>query len=185
MGDKPNPFDKGPTESDLIQSAYQDVKSAKFDFSLVPEALVKSLRRDAAKRLYYEEPSNSSDFAKEVLPCLVLASSVIEEKSGEILIQELIKNSKSDENLVVGEIEQWSQGKKEDWLAQLDIIDQDLKEKMCAVRITRNRLVHDPDKFDSLDEIEYDSKDLPGIVDDAVECVEELNSKADRFNFTQ
>lgn len=185
MGEKPNPFDEGLTEQEVIESAYQDIKSTKFKFSLVPAALVKSLRRDAAKRLYYEEPSQPHDFAKEVLPCLVLASSVIEEKSSELLIQELIQCNKREQNIVQSEIEHWSQGKKEDWLSQLDIIDQDFKEKMCAVRKTRNRLVHEPDKFDSFDEIEYQSNNLPDIIDDAVECVEELSSKTDKFDFTQ
>lgn len=177
MAEKENPFDKGMSESEIVEEAYSRVKNTKFKFSFTAIALVRNVHRDVAKRLHYEEPSQPSDFSKDVLPLLTLASAVIEEKSAELLIENLIEGKYQGE-FAQREIENWSQGKREDALYQLDLIDTEFKEKLTAVRKTRNNLVHDPDKHHSFEEIEYGDYSLPEIIDMAVECAVELDKEA-------
>lgn len=177
MDEKESPFDKGLTEAELIESAYQSVKGSRFTFSVVPIILVKRAHRECAKKLYHDDPSQTMDLVKEILPFLTLASAVIEEKSAALLKENLIQSDKQDAAIIQSEINHWSQGKKENWLLQLGLIDPDFKEKMEAVRKTRNRLVHDPDKYHYLEEIEYDSYTLPEIIEFALECAEKLDKR--------
>jgi hypothetical protein len=177
MDEKENPFDDGYTESEIIEDAYQSVKESKFDLAVTQIILVKRVHRDMAKKLHREGPTQPMDFTKEVLPFLTLASSVIEEKSTEIILNNLIQEDEQNVPFIQNEIANWSQGQREEALKQHGLIDEDLNVKMTAVRKARNKLVHEPDTLHSFEEVEYGSYTLPQIIDFALECAEELDDK--------
>lgn len=170
-------FDSLDTNMSIVKEVYDDVDNQRFVLRMRPELTVRQAMMDCIETLDRESISQPDEFVKAILPTISIAHAYIEELSYELILQEFPAEKHQENDLVKSEISDWSQGKKEDWLSQLDLIDGELKQKMEAVRVTRNNIIHDFSEHFEFSEIEHGAYELPEILEMTVECVDELQQK--------
>lgn len=176
MGEKKSPSDESLESFEESYEVAKETFQIPFDFT--PTAFVKSMYQMSSERLDENSDTILSDFLFEILPIIVVASAVIEDRSEKILTEFARQDESIDANSK--NIEYWSQGKKEEKLSDWGLICDDIVEKMEIVRKTRNNIVHEPQKIDELKDLEYESNTLPEAVSASLLCVKELENELER-----